>query len=580
MATAFRARPAEGLTHQNIVQMAWERVRSTPEDPAFRALRDGVWVTLTWGDWWAQAVALARRLHEEHAVAPGSHVALLGRDGVAWAAWELAIAMAGAVCVALPMPSSEEVLRRRLEVTPCQVVVADAEIPPLGRAWIPMRLDLPRVAQTYEIPLESPSGRGLDDPANLLTTSGTTGEPKLVVLRHRNLVYSAWALRHVLPVEAGDTHLLALPPSHVVARQLRWGAVELGCVTAFVAPEQADVVEAVLALAPTFLSGPPALFERLRRRILAELVGPNRLARHAFDLALEVGAEVRHHHERAEDLPAALVLRSALADKAFLGRVRSFFGPRMRFALSVGGPLPLAAATFFHDCGVRLLEGYGAAETSGLVALNRPDRFRVGSVGPALPGCALHRAADGEIYVRGHGVMAGEAGDLASPEGSFADHGWLKTGDLGEIRDGFLWIFGRKRDRFVTAAGPEVVPQVLEARLREIPEIAHAVVEPDGEGRVRAIVALEPPELGGWGGDLGVLGIDHAALGRQPQVRERLRQRLRAVNETLSPGAPVERFVIADHVFTEIGGELSSTGEVRRAVVRARYASMSSMNVE
>lgn len=584
MTTAFRPRPAEGLTYENVVRMAWERVSRTPEDPAFRAERDGVWVTVTWGQWWSHAGAIAQRLGAEHGVGPGSRVAIVGRDGVAWAAWELAIAMVGAVCVALPSSSSVAERRSWLDAADCRVVATDEEPSPQdGRTWLPMQADLPWTVAAGTDPLPPPPELGprlrLEDLATLVTTSGTTEDPRLVALRHRNLVYAAWALRNVLPAEAGDTHLLALPPSHTVARQLRWGAVEQGIVTAFVAPDETAVLGAVLALAPTFVSGGPALFERLRRRIFAELVGPNRLARHAFELALEVGAEVRQHHERADDLPGALALRWALADKTFLGRVRAYFGPRLRFALAVGGPLPLAVATFFHDSGVRLLAGYGAAETTGLVALNRPDRFRVGSVGPALPGWALHRADDGEIYVRGHGVMAAADDDLG-PDGRFADHGWLKTGDLGEIRDGFLWIHGRKRDRFTTASGIDVVPQRLEARLREITEIAHAVVGRDEDGQVRAVLALEPPELGSWGGDLGVLGVDHAALGRQPQVRERLRQRLRSLNETLPPGAPIVRFVIADRPFTESRGELSPTGEVRRSIVWRLWGAFAPVIVE
>lgn len=572
MAIAFSPRPAEGLKYPNIVQMAWARVQATPEGPAFRVKHQGAWRRKTWAEWWAAALAVGARLRNEHGVGKGTFVALVGPNGWEWVVWDLALAMVGAVSVALDPDCAPEAIAKQITATGCSVVIGAAPLLEAGVAGGSTGIPLDLAAVDAEVGASSTGavsppwvgqGLGLEDPLTLVFTTGTAGVPTPVVLSHRNFVYVSWAIRNVIPVDEEDEQLLILPLAHTFGRHLLWGAVKQGAVTA-IATAQQPLLEAVLELAPTYFVGTPRIFDRIRRQLLTEMLGPNRLARQAFDIALEVGIEVSRYRERAEETPTALGLRGALADRALLSRVRAQFGPRLRFLVSVGGPLRRSTAAFFHGCGILLLEGYGSTETSGAVSVNRIDRFRLGSVGPPLPGCAIRQAEDGEILVRGPNVMMGYHRQPGRTAEAFAEHGWLCTGDLGEIRDGFLWIVGRKADRFTTQTGTEIVPQPIERRLEEAPEIAHAIVGLDAEGQLCALVALHRPEIDSWAAELGVVGVEYADLCEEPRVRRRLEQRLAEVNAERVAHDPIQRLVISRSPFSVASGEISRTGTVQR----------------
>jgi len=567
MCPEFVPRPAEGLNYENIVQMAYSRVLRTPQAPAFRYLRDGAWRTISWSQWWSRALQLAQELRDEHGVSAGTHVGLRGRNSIDWVLWDLAISLAGGVSVPIFAESHPEERRHIERGAGCTLVIGSEatapEIPIASASATPFRADDGPVSPPLAL------AAGLESPWSVVYTSGTTGAPKGVVLAHRNIVHQAWALRCVLAFEAGDEQLLVLPLAHIFGRHLLWAAVEQGMVTAL--PDEAgSLVEHLVELAPTCFAGVPRMFEQLRQRMLAEVAGPNRFTRRAFEAALEVGTEARRLREQAQRYPTGLAVRLAVAERTFLGRARALLGSRLRFATTGGGAAPPDLLDFFHACGVLLLEGYGLSETTGAIAVNRPNRFRVGSAGPPVPGCEVRIAEDGEILVRGHQVMSHYREATAASSEPFAGEGWLKTGDLGELRDGFLWVHGSKRDRVRTATGLEVAPGPIERAFERAPEIAHAVVFATAGGELAALLALEEPQVGGWGAEEGILGVDYADLAAHPRVRDRLSQRLREVNATLPESAQIRGVITARRPFSVRGGELTPAYKVRRDALIAQ----------
>jgi long-chain acyl-CoA synthetase len=271
-------------------------------------------------------------------------------------------------------------------------------------------------------------------------------------------------------------------------------------------------------------------------------------------------------------VPLSLQMQWAVADRVALRRIRAFFGGRLRFLVCGGAPLSREVAEFFHAAGVLVLEGYGLSETTGAVTVNRPERFRFGTVGPTLPGCELKIAEDGEILVRGPNVMSGYHGPSPTEDPSpFDADGFFRTGDLGEIVDGFLRITGRKKHLFKTDSGKYVAPQRLEQRLVMREGIAQAVVVGEGRPFVVALLSLDEEALLRLSDREGFGCRAYADLAVHPRVRQLIGRHVDAVNETLARHEAIRRFEILPRPLDEASGELTPTRKVRRTVVEERY---------
>lgn len=413
----------------------------------------------------------------------------------------------------------------------------------------------------------------LSDPMTFVYTSGTTGEPKGAILTHGNLVYESWAIRNVVPVDHTDEQLIVLPLAHIFARHLVWGAVEQGAITAF-AESDDRLVANLLEVAPTFLGAVPRMYERLFAQLRGEAAARGGPGKAMLDLALDTGRRVSVCKQRGQAVPTALSLKMALADRVLFRRIRGFFGGRLRYLVSGGAPLSREVAEFFHASGMLILEGYGLSETSGATNVNRPERFRFGTVGPAMPGCEVRIAEDGEVLVRGHNVMAGYHGRAADTAAAFDEQGWFRTGDLGEIRDGFLRITGRKKDVFKITTGKYVAPLIIEKRLKAAPSIAHAVVCGDGRPFAIAVVGLDEERLLEVSDREGLGCRSYADLAAHPRVKQLIQAAVDEVNDTVARHERVRKFVIVPRPMTQASGELTPTRKVKRRVLVGKYAAL------
>jgi long-chain acyl-CoA synthetase len=411
-----------------------------------------------------------------------------------------------------------------------------------------------------------------EDIATLVYTSGTTGPPKGVVQTHGNHMAALNSSRQTTPVEAQWVHLLFLPLAHSFARLESFIGVHRGLTTAFA--ENIDkMAENLREVRPHFICSVPRVFEKVYGRILAGAAAGSPAKRRIFRWALGVGREVSRLQQAGRPIPAGLEFRRRLAHKLVFSKLQAALGGRLAWAVSGGAPLSREIAEFFHAAGILVLEGYGLTETCPVATFNRPDRYRFGSVGQALPGVELKIAPDGEILIRGANVAT--RGYFKQGEATaevFEPTGWFHSGDIGRLdADGFLFITDRKKDLIVTAGGMNIAPQNIENMLKADPFISQAVVHGDRKPYPVALITVNPEELAKFAREQGILATDPAELAKHPAVRGRVERTVEEKNIHLQSYAKVKRFAILPDDFTQESGELTPTLKVKRKVVSEKY---------
>ena len=613
----FHPRPSEGLNHANVVQMLAARVAKTPDLPALRHKEGGAWRTLSWSQWQATAREIAAALTGELKVQRGDRVAIMAPTRLEWTLLDTAIAMAGAVsvpiypsltadhttfilkdagCVAVVTEHPEHIQRilnpefaERIQGIRHIVHLEDRYQPPPGQpgptvtleslpAGGPQRMSWAAFRQAGAAKIEEYGPRldeiatqvGIEDELTYVYTSGTTGLPKGVVLLHRNLIYESWAIRNTVPVDETDEQLLILPLAHIFARHLVFAAMETGIVSSF-----AESIEKTAAnlqeVAPTFMGAVPRVYEKIYNKIMADVAEGSAVKQRIFHWCLDVGRKVSVCRQRGQAPPTGLALKMAVADRIVFSKIKQVFGGRLRFFVSGGAPLSKEIAEFFHAAGILILEGYGLTETSAATNVNRPDRYRFGTVGPALPGCEIRIADDGEILVRGHNVMQRYHNLPDETREVLDDNGWFHTGDIGELNDGFLRITDRKKDLIKTAGGKYIAPQLVENKLKVKEGVSQVVVIGDGRPYAVALVTLDEPAALKIGEREGLGTKSYEDLVRHPRIREIVQGYVDEVNAGLASFETVKRFAIPGADFTEQTGELTPTLKVRRKAVAEKY---------
>lgn len=541
---------------------------------------DGVAVVRTWdGEAWRgwTRSELARGVRQvagalvAAGVEPGDRVVVMGRTRLEWTVADLAILSAGAVTVPVYETSTPEQCRAVLASCGARLAFADS---PGGRARLQEGWDGGGVVVAMEDGgLEAfGAGAGSDDLAavegrladldgtalaTIIYTSGTTGVPRGCRLTHANLVWTSAQCRARLgrALEGDASTLLFLPLAHVFARVVQLVCLEAGVPVGY-ARSLSQLRDDLASYRPTLVLAVPAVLQRVFDR--ARMSASGRLRAGIFDFAVRT-AEACSRPTTAGSHHRALDARRAVADRLVYARVRHGLGGRLRYCVSGGAALPVALARFFSAAGITVLEGYGLTETSAPVSVNVPGELRLGTVGRPLPGVSVRVAGDGEILVRGGNVFSGYHDDPGATVAALAD-GWLHTGDLGRIDDGFLTVTGRKKDLIVLSTGKKVAPGPIEERLRAAPLVADAMVVGDGRPFVVALIALDPE------------AVEVAGLRDASRVRAEVGRAVESANRGLSRSEAVRSFAILDRGPTLEDGELTPTLKLRRAVVAEHFA--------
>lgn len=589
------------MADDTLARMFWSRVDRSADRPAQQFKQGGAWRTLTWREVGevVREVALGLiALGRER----GDAVALLSASRAEWVQADFAIFSAG--CVTVPVyptyppdlvayvvndsgartiivedPAQlAKVLEARGEMPGLEQVVVisgyDAPQPPkMVMTWDSLRRLGRDGAEAHRSTLAERIDAGRpDDIATIVYTSGTTGPPKGVVQTHANHVAAVTAAAQTTPVEEGWVHLLFLPLAHSFARLEAFLGVANGLTTAFA--ENLDRLRDNLPeTRPHFICSVPRVFEKVYAGVLASAQAGSPLKRRIFDWAVAVGRDVSRHQQRGQPVPAGLALKRRLAHRLVFSKLHARLGGRLQWAVSGGAPLSRDIAEFFHAAGILLLEGYGLTETCPVLTFNRPDRFKFGSVGQALPGVELKIAADGEILARGPNVAT--RGYFKQPEATaeaFEPAGWFHTGDIGRLdEDGFLFITDRKKDLIVTAGGMNIAPQNIENMLKADPFISQVLVYGDRRPYPVALITLNPEELAKFAHEHGLLAADPASLVKHPKVIERVARTVEEKNTHLQSYARIKKFTVLANDFSQEGGELTPTLKVKRKVVAERH---------
>jgi long-chain acyl-CoA synthetase len=407
---------------------------------------------------------------------------------------------------------------------------------------------------------------GLDDPFTIIYTSGTTGNPKGVVLSHRNLLAACTSAIRAFTITPDDVQYLWLPLAHVLAREVAWVSLIHGQTIAF-SSGLARLKEDLVELRPTFFVGVPRMFEKLHDGITGNLDQGHVARRRLFAWALTVGRRYARAVAAGQRAGRRLALAHRLADRAALAPLRRKLGvDRCRFLVSGGAPLSAEVAEFFHAIGIVILEGYGLTETTAACFVNRLDRFRFGTVGPAIDVVEHQIAADGEILLRGPSIFREYWADPASTSVVIDASGWFHTGDIGVMEDGFLRITDRKKDLIVLAGGKKVAPQVLETALTaQSPLIGHAVVFGDRHPYCVALVAPSDVAIQRFGGG------DVARAAAHPELTAEVKAAVARLNATLASFETIKSVGVVPEELTEANGQLTPSLKVKRRVVSERH---------
>jgi len=312
----------------------------------------------------------------------------------------------------------------------------------------------------------------------------------------------------------------------------------------------------------------------VRAKVLAGVAEGSGLKRRIFHWAMRVGARTSELARAGKRPTGLLRLQHRVATKLVFSKLQARFGGRLRFFISGSAPLARELAEFFHAADILILEGYGLTETSAASFVNRPTQFRFGAVGPPVPGTELRVAPeDGEILIKSRGVMRGYHHLPEATAECLTADGWLRTGDIGHVEDGFLKITDRKKDLIKTSGGKYVAPQSLESKLKlACPYVSQVLVHGNNRNFCSALVALDPEALGAWAKEHGLAALPYAELVKHPAVHALVAAHVEGVNKELASFETIKRFAILPADLTVDSGDLTPSLKLKRKAVETKFA--------
>ena len=406
-----------------------------------------------------------------------------------------------------------------------------------------------------------------DSLATLLYTSGTTGNPKGVMLTHNNLWSNVTAAGRVLPRKEGDTALVFLPLSHVLQRMVSYLYFSRGDTAAY-AHSIHKVADDIKVVRPNIVVSVPRLYEKVYNAVM-EAEG---LKKRLVLWAREVGEAWAEEKLAGREPGGVLKVAYRLADALVFKKIRAAMGGRIRYFISGGAPLAPDINRFFFSAGIWILEGYGLTETSPVANVNSFEGFRIGTVGKAIPGTEIRIGEEGEILIRGPQVMKGYYNLPEATTEAIDPEGWFHTGDVGEIdEDGFLRITDRIKDIIVTAAGKNVAPQPIENRLKTNEFVEQAVMIGDRRSFCVILVVPSFPNLEAWARKTGIQASDAKALLARTEVQELMEEQVFGALKGLARFETPKKIGLIESQFTIEDGTLTPTQKVKRRAVEARY---------
>ncbi|HEX6578843.1 MAG TPA: long-chain fatty acid--CoA ligase [Jiangellaceae bacterium] len=581
----------------SVGRMFLDRVEATPTREAFRYPVGDGWESLSWEATrdrvWAVAAGLLSL-----GVEAEQRVALAASTRIEWVLADLGVMCAGAATTTVYPSTTPDDVAYILSDSGSRVVFAEDatqvekvlehrdELPDLiavvvfdgdGDGDIVMTLaDLEErgrqlLAERPTAVDDAVAAVGPEDLATLIYTSGTTGRPKGVRLVHDNWTYEAAAVDALKILTPDDVQYLWLPLSHSFGKVLEVLQLRIGFATA-IDGNLDRIVDNLGVVKPTFMAGAPRIFEKVRARVITGVKAEGGVKEKIFDWAFGVGHQVSKLRQQGKEPSGLLGLQHRLADRLVFHKIRDRLGGRVRFFVSGSAALSRDVAEWFHAAGMTILEGYGLTETSAATAVNLPYDARFGTVGPPAPGTEVKIADDGEILIKGPGVMRGYHNNPEQTAEVLTEDGWFKTGDIGELDRGYLRVTDRKKDLIKTSGGKYVAPQKVEVIFKAVsPYASQIVVHGDTRNYVTALITLDPDAVATWAEQNGMPGATYEQVVTSVEVREVIAGHVDELNARLERWETIKKFEILPHDLTVEEGDLTPSLKVKRRAVEQKY---------
>jgi long-chain acyl-CoA synthetase len=585
----------------SVARMLCDRVAASPHAEAFRFPAESGWTSVSWTQVAETVKTMAAGLLAL-GIRPEERIAIASGTRVEWLYADLAVMCAGAATTAVyPTTTGEDVAYiladsgSRIAFAEDDVQVAKLRLqrdhlPDLIRVitfegeadgeWVLSLADLEARGAKHLVDHptsvdEAVAAIGPEHLATLIYTSGTTGRPKGVELPHRCWTYIAAGAEAIGVLRADDLQLLWLPLSHSFGKMLEAVQLQIGFATA-VDGRVERIVDNLAAVRPTFMAGPPRIFEKVHAKVVQTVQEEGGLKLRLFTWAFAVGDAVARARREQRRPSRAILLQHALADRLVLSKVRERLGGRIRMMVSGSAALSEDIIAWFHAAGLVVVEGYALTETGGGCCIGDPERPVPGVVGRPLVGTELKLLDDGEVLVRGPLVMRGYHNLPEQTAEVLTDDGWLATGDIGELDDaGRLRITDRKKDLIKTSGGKYIAPQPIEVMFKGIcPLASQILVHADGRAYATALISLDPDALAQWARARGLTPDDYASLAAHPAVHDYVQDSIDELNGRLNRWETLKDFRILDHDMSVEGDELTPSLKVKRKAIEAAYASV------
>ncbi|MFI7293219.1 AMP-dependent synthetase/ligase [Streptomyces sp. NPDC050121] len=591
-----------------------ERVASTPDAEAYRypvpaASGEGPddWKSLSWAQSAERVYAIAAGLIEL-GVQPEQRVALASSTRLEWILADLGIMCAGAATTTVYPQTNADESAFILSDSESRVLIAEdaaqlakavekrAELPALTHVvvldpagvetaedWI---LTLDELEKRGAARLEKEAGLikervaaiASDQLATLIYTSGTTGRPKGVRLPHDNWSYMAKAIAATGLISGEDVQYLWLPLAHVFGKVLTSGQIEVGHVTA-VDGRVDKIIENLPVVQPTYMAAVPRIFEKVYNGVAAKARAGGGAKYKIFQWAAEVA---REYAKEAQDnfrrtgtasVPFGLGAKHKVADALVYAKIRHAFGGRLRACVSGSAALSPEIGYFFSGAGIHILEGYGLTESSAASFVNPGEAYRTGTVGKPLPGTEVRIADDGEILLRGPGIMEGYHGLPEKTVEVLEADGWFHTGDIGELSpDGYLRITDRKKDLIKTSGGKYIAPAEVEGQFKAVcPYVSNILVHGADRNFCTALIALDEPSILDWARENGLAGKSYADVVAAPATVELIDGYVKQLNEGLQRWQTIKKFRLLPRDLDVEHGEITPSLKLKRPVVEREY---------
>jgi long-chain acyl-CoA synthetase len=591
-----------------------ERVAATPDAEAYRYPVPPVsgegpddWKSLTWAQAAERVYAIAAGLIEL-GVQSEQRVALASSTRLEWILADLGIMCAGAATTTVYPQTNAEESAYILSDSESRVLIAEdaaqlakarekrAELPDLTHVvvvdaagadttedWVLTLEELERrgAARLEKDPglvRERVGALTKDQLATLIYTSGTTGKPKGVRLPHDNWSYMAKAIAATGLVTEDDVQYLWLPLAHVFGKVLTSGQIEVGHVTA-VDGRVDKIIENLPVVQPTYMAAVPRIFEKVYNGVAAKARAGGgakyKIFQWAAGVAREYAKVTQDNFKRTgtASAPFGLASRHKVADTLVYAKIREAFGGRLRACVSGSAALAPEIGYFFAGAGIHILEGYGLTESSAASFVNPGEAYRTGTVGKPLPGTEVRIADDGEILLRGPGIMEGYHKLPEKTAEVLESDGWFHTGDIGELSpDGYLRITDRKKDLIKTSGGKYIAPAEVEGQFKAVcPYVSNILVHGADRNFCTALIALDEAAITEWAKENGLDGKPYADIVAAPETVEMVDGYVKQLNEGLQRWQTIKKFRLLPRDLDVEHGEITPSLKLKRPVVEREY---------